>query len=112
MFGTGHQGRADLVLAVPRGFGPINLPTTWLATDRRDHLPLLMEARQHHGSCRKIDVVAKHVTTRWYHSLYYGGVQYVTIIYIVVWILEALYVSLGWPKVFLKPIAYTKHTHM
>ena len=73
MFGTGHQGRADLVLAVPRGFGPINLPTTWLATDRRDHLPLLMEARQHHGSCRKIDVVAKHVTTRWYHSLYYGG---------------------------------------
>ena len=62
MFDTSHQGRADLVLAVPRGFGPINLPTTWLATDRRDHLPLLMEARQHHGSCRKIDVVAKHVT--------------------------------------------------
>ena len=41
MFDTGHQGIADLVLAVPRGFGPINLPTTWLATDRRDHLPPL-----------------------------------------------------------------------
>ena len=36
MLDTGHQGRADLV---PCGFGPINLPSTWLATDRRDHLP-------------------------------------------------------------------------
>ena len=35
MFDTGHQVRADLLLAVPCGFGPINLPTTWLATDRR-----------------------------------------------------------------------------
>ena len=94
MFDTSHQGRADLVLAVPRGFGPINLPTTWLATDRRDHLPL----GDIIGLVEKNDVVAKHVTTRWYHSIYYGGgggVQYVTIIYLVVWILEALYVSLG-----------------
>ena len=51
MFDTSHHGRADLVLAVPRGFDPINLPTTWLATDRRDHLPLMMEVRLHLAAC-------------------------------------------------------------
>ena len=38
MFDTGHQGRANLVLAVPCGFGPINH-----MADGRDHLPLMME---------------------------------------------------------------------
>ena len=53
MFDTAHQERADLVLAVPCGFDPINLPTTCLATDRRNHLPLMMEVQLHHRLCRE-----------------------------------------------------------
>ena len=67
MFDTGHQGRADLVLAVPHGFDPINLPTTWLATDWRDHLPLMMEVRLHHRSCR--EVVAENT---WLYAVVYN----------------------------------------
>ena len=55
MFDTGHQGRADLIFAMPHGFDPINLPTTWLATDRRDHLPLMMEVAE------KNEVVAENM---------------------------------------------------
>ena len=45
--------RTDLVFAVPHGVDPINLPTIWLATDRRDHLPLMMEVRLYHRPCRE-----------------------------------------------------------
>ena len=58
MFDTSHQGRADLVLAVSRGFDPINLPTTWLATDRRDHLPL-WKSGYITGLAEKNEVVAE-----------------------------------------------------
>ena len=54
MFDTSHQGRADLVLAVPRGFGPINLLTTWLATDQKPGDIM--------GFVEKIDVIAKAIT--------------------------------------------------